>query len=132
MKRYLELFDHSQLHISLLEDLQTDPQGLMRELFRFLEVDESFAPDLSHKHNVSGVIRNPALRFIWTRSKNMRAGLRRFTPPRFRHAASEWVIQDLVRLPFPPDLRLELTEYYRQDILQLQDLIQRDLSGWLN
>jgi hypothetical protein len=132
LKRYLKLFDRSQIHISLLEDLQTDPQGLLRGLFRFLEVDQSFTPDLSHKHNVSGVIRNPVVRLIWTRSKNIRAGLRRFTPPQFRHAASEWVIQDLVKLPFPPDLRLELTEYYRQDILQLQDLIQRDLSGWLS
>lgn len=131
LKRYLEFFDRKQLHISLLEDLQANPQGLMQELFQFLEVDDSFTPDLSHKHNVSGVIRNPALRYLWTRSKNLRAGLRRFLPPGFRHAASEWVIQDLIKLPFPPELRAELTDYYRQDILQLQDLIQRDLSHWL-
>jgi hypothetical protein len=131
LKRYLENFDRAKLHISLLEDLQTDPQGLMRELFSFLEVEETFTPDLSHKHNVSGVIRNPALRFVWTRSKNLRASLRRFLPPRFRHTASEWVIQDLVKLPFHPELRAELTDYYRQDILQLEDLIQRDLSHWL-
>jgi len=131
LKRYLEYFDRAQLHISLLEDLQSGPDDLMRNLFRFLEVEDTFTPDLSHKHNVSGVIRNPALRFVWTRSKEIRAGLRRFLPPQFRHAASEWIIQDLVKLPFPADLRSELTEYYRQDILQLQDLIQRDLSHWL-
>ena len=31
----------------------------------------------------------------------------------------------------PPELRSQLTEIYREDILRLQDLIQRDLSAWL-
>jgi hypothetical protein len=131
LKRYLEYFDRSQLHISLLEDLVQDPQRLMRGLFQFLEVDGDFTPDLSHKHNTSGVIRNPALRTLWTRTNRLRVALRPYLPPRMRHAAFEWVIQDLEKLPFPPDLRAELTEYYRQDILQLQDLIRRDLSHWL-
>ena len=48
-----------------------------------------------------------------------------------RHTAFEWVIRDMDKLKFPADQRQELTEYYRQDILQLQDLIQRDLSHWL-
>jgi hypothetical protein len=131
LKRYLEYFDREQLHISLLEDLKEDPNGLMRGLLRFLEVDEGFLPDLSHKHNVSGVIRNPALRWLWTRSNEARAALRPLLPPRLRHAAFEWVIQDLEKLPFPPEQRAELTEYYRPDILGLQDLLGRDLSHWL-
>ncbi len=131
LKRYLEYFDRSQLHISLMEDLKDDPYGLMRSLFQFLEVDDAFVPDLTHKHNVSGVIRNPLLRFLWTRSNRLRVALRPYLPPRLRHAAFEWVIQDVEKLPFPAELRAELTEYYRQDILQLQDLLQRDLSHWL-
>jgi hypothetical protein len=131
LKRYLEYFDRGQIHISLLEDLIQDPKGLMQGLYSFIGVDESFVPDLSHKHNVSGVIRNPLLRALWTNSNRIRVTIRPYLPPQMRHAAFEWVIQDLEKLPFQPDQRAELTEYYRQDILQLQDLIQRDLSHWL-
>jgi hypothetical protein len=131
IKRYLEYFDRSQLHISLLEDLIRDAPGLMQSLFRFLDINESFSPDLSHKHNASGVIRNPALRALWTRSNRLRVVLRPYLPPKMRHAAFEWVIKDMEKVPSPPEQHNELTEYYRQDILQLQDLIQRDLEHWL-
>lgn len=132
LSRYLEYFDRSQIHISLLEDLKEDPQGLMRDLYRFLDVDESFVPDLSHRHNASGIIRNPLLRAVWTRSSRLRVALRPYLPPRLRHAAFEWVIQDLEKLSYPAEQRAELTEIYREDILHLQDLIDRDLTHWLN
>lgn len=132
LKRYLEHFDRQQLHISLLEDLRDDAPGLIGDLFEFIGVDRSFQPDTSHRHNVSGTIRNPVLRFLWTRSGRLRSALRPLFGERFRHAASEWMIRDLEKLTFDPTLRAELTEYYRQDIEQLQDLLQRDLSHWLN
>jgi hypothetical protein len=38
----------------------------------------------------------------------------------------------LVKPPLlEPAARAELIDIYRQDILQLQDLLQRDLSAWL-
>lgn len=131
LMRYLEYFDRSQIHVSLLEDLKDDPQALYRDLFRFLGIDPDFTPDASQKHNASGIIRSPLLRSLWTRTSRMRLALRPYLPPRWRHAAFEWVIRDLEKLPYPPELRRELTEYYREDILQLQDLIGRDLSAWL-
>jgi hypothetical protein len=33
--------------------------------------------------------------------------------------------------PFPPEVRRQLTDSYREDILRLQELIGRDLSVWL-
>jgi hypothetical protein len=33
--------------------------------------------------------------------------------------------------PMPEETRMELIEAYREDVLKLQDLIGRDLSGWL-
>jgi hypothetical protein len=31
---------------------------------------------------------------------------------------------------FPPALRADLLDLYREDILRLEELIQRDLSAW--
>lgn len=131
LKRYLEHFDPRQMHITLLEDLIQDPQAYFRELFAFLGVDPDFTPDLTQRHNRSGIIRNPLLRLLWTRSNRLRTALRPLINPRLRHAAFEWVIKDVEKAPIPPEMHAELTEYYRADILQLQDLLQRDLSHWL-
>ncbi len=131
LQRYLQLFPRHSLHISLLEDLKNDAPALMQSLYRFLNIDEHFQPQSDQVHNASGVIRNPALRLLWTRSNRLRSSLRPLLPSRLRHAAFQWVIQDLEKLPFPAEQRAELTEVYRQDILQLQDLLDRDLSHWL-
>ena len=131
LTNYLQYFDRAQIHVSLLEDLQADAPGLMRRLFAFLEVDDSFQPDTSHRHNASGVIRNPLLRFAWTRTNRLRMLLRPLLNSQIRHAAFEWVIRDLEKPPFPAELRAELTDYYREDIQKLQDLLQRDLTHWL-
>lgn len=131
LMRYMQFFKFEQFHISLMEDLVQDAQGLMKDLYRFLEVDDAFAPDLSRKRNVSGVIRNPVLRWLWVRSKALRAAMRHYLPRRLRQEVFEWVIRDLEKEPLSSKLRAQLTEFYREDILKLQDLIQRDLSHWL-
>jgi hypothetical protein len=131
LKRYLAYFERAHMHISLFEDLKNDAQSLMRSLYQFLDVDESYVPDTSHRHNVSGIIKNPLLRLVWTRSNRLRAAVRPLVSDRLRHAATEWFIRDLEKPHYPLELRAELTEYYRQDILQLQDLVERDLSHWL-
>lgn len=131
IQRYLQFFNHSQLFIRLFEDLQQNPHSLFEDLFRFLEVDDTFIPDLSHKHNVSGIIRNPWLRWLWTNTVKLRVYLRPIISGRLRHNLSEWVYKDVQKQTLSTQLKMELTEYYREDILKLQDLLGRDLSSWL-
>lgn len=132
LTRYLERFDRRQIWIGLFEDLRNTPQALMRSLYQFLDVDDGFVPDLSRRHNVSGVIRNPILRVAWARSGKLRAQARPFFEAGLRHRLYEWIIRDLDRQTLDADLRAELTELYRPDIERLQELIQRDLSTWLS
>jgi hypothetical protein len=40
--------------------------------------------------------------------------------------------KNLEKPKIEPELRQQLTEEYSEDILKLQDLINRDLSSWLN
>jgi Sulfotransferase domain len=131
LKRYLEYFDRGQMHISLMDDLISDPQGLLKNLFKFLEVDESFSPDLSKRYNPSGIIRNPIRRIIWTHSNRIRAAIRPIISARMRRLSTQWFIRDVEKPAFDPDMRAALTEYYRQDIEHLQELLDRDLHCWL-
>lgn len=128
---YLEYFDSQQMHISLFDDLRSDPYGLMKGLFQFLEVDNTFVPDMTHHHNVSGVIGNPLIRAFWIQTNRLRAAIRPLTTQKMRHTFSEWVFSSAKKPEFSPELRLELTEYYRKDIEQLQNFLGRDLSQWL-
>jgi hypothetical protein len=131
LKRYFEIFDRNQMHISLFDDLKEKPYELISNLYKFLDVDDTFKPDLSHWHNVTGIIRNPLLRVAWARSSKLRATIRPLLKDRIRHNIFEWVIRFQDKPLFSPELRLELTDYYYEDINRLQDLLDRDLSHWL-
>ena len=131
---YFEIFGRTQLAVYLFDDLKADPQRLMRKLFRFLNVADDFVPDTSHQYNAGGVAPNRFWQTLLMKN-NMTAALGRRLPVWARHRALK--IQDtarsrrLVKPQLSPELRRELTEFYRPDILKLEDLIQRDLSGWL-
>lgn len=134
LKAYLGLFDRAQLAIHLFDDLRADPVKFMAELFRFVEVDDAFVPDTSVRFNASGLSRSRFLRPLFRKSALTRA-LRRVLPePLGRRAASfqeAWRSRELSKPPMSPELRRRLVARYRSDVLELQDMLGRDLSRWL-
>lgn len=133
LKPYFERFPREQIRIYLYEDWNEHPRDTLRDLCRFLQVEEHFTPDLARRSNVT----------IWTRSQRLQRflvhphplkRLSRLCVP----AAARLAVVDRLRAfnrtappPLDPQLRRELTAQYRDDMLRLQALIGRDLSHWL-
>ena len=134
LKTYLALFDRAQLGVYMFDDLKADPRGFMRELFRFLEVDDSFVPDTSVRYNASGLSRSELLRPLFRKSAVTRSLKRLLPEPLGRRAAwlqERWRSRELSKPPMPPELRRRLVARYSSDVLELQDMIRLDLSRWL-
>ncbi len=132
LKRYYALFDREQIRIFLFEDFKEDPTAVVQDILATLDVDTSFVPDTSVRHNPTGVIRNPLAHFVWTRSRPIRSGLRNYLPQTLRDWAFPFFTQSgVVKPPMPEEIKQELLEFFRPDIEGLQDLIDRDLSHWL-
>jgi hypothetical protein len=132
LQPYFELFGRDQIRVYLYDDLVAAPDLLFENLFEFLGVDRRFRPVTSQRLNVSGVIKNPVLRMIWTRTHPLQKTIRPLLPKAAREGVSRFFTgREKVRLPFPPEQRQRLIDRYRDDIRQLEELIGRDLSGWL-
>jgi hypothetical protein len=131
LKRYFDAFDRSQIKVYLYEDLSVDPVGVLRDIFRFLEIDEAFLPEMSIRPNVSGVPKSRTLHALLTRPQRIKAALQPHLPARVLRFASDLRDRNLAKPQFAPVLRRQMVEMYREDILKLQDLIDRDLSKWL-
>jgi hypothetical protein len=134
LTRYYGLFDRGQIMIHLYEDLRTDPLGVVQSTFRFLEVDDASVTDVSLRHNISGVPRSRTLQTLVQAPNPLKAVLKPLLPEGLRRRASvgvqKWNATGELP-PFQPEVREGLIELYRPDVLQLEELIGRDLSGWL-
>jgi sulfotransferase family protein len=125
VRRYYETFGRDRVRIYLYEDWAARPREVLADIFRFLEVDNSFIPDVSQRHNES----------IVPRSRVLAARLDRYWPPEgdVRTAAVARWLRAWNRRPMrlTPTDRRALVEVYREDVLELQQLLDRDLSAWL-
>ncbi|MDA0265801.1 MAG: sulfotransferase [Cyanobacteria bacterium] len=133
IQRYFKLFSRTQIKVYLHEDLKANSLATLQDIFRFLGVDDTFMPNLSQKHNVTYVPQNRLIDRILDPHQKTSYRLRKFLPLPFRKTIKNRV-KSLNRKPIPtlsPQIRQQLVKEYQEDILQLQDLIQKDLSNWL-
>lgn len=128
IKRYYELFPKEQIRVLIYDNFIDDSLAFIETLFEFLEVDNSFRPDIGIKYNVSGIPRNRLLHYLTTESRPVKKALRFLIP---RPLRSKFRNLNLDKPKLPHEIRKVLLNDYRQDIYQLEDLIQKDLSGWL-
>lgn len=134
LKRYFDMFNREQIRVYLYEDFSTNPSSILQDIFRFLGVDDTFTPNMSVRHNVSGIPRNKILNEFLVKPHPIKSIFKPFLPENLRKAiiVSLKNRRNLDKPPrLSPELRKQIIEVYREDILKLEVLIQQDLSRWL-
>ena len=130
LKPYFHTFGADRILVLLYDEWRTDPRQMLQKIFRFLAVDPTFSPDLTQHYNQSA----------WPRSRRFHQWLHHAPSASFGWLSKPWQRRLKARLnrlnlttPPPLDAKIyrELTQLYREDILQLQTLINKDLSHWL-
>jgi hypothetical protein len=134
LQRYLDLFPRQQLHVSLFDDLRTDPQAYADEVFGFLAVRRLELPAADLKSRMpAGTPRSGA---VATAAKSVsklakRTGLRRL---RSRVKRSVVVRQALYR-PYKddrptidPGLAAELRRGFAEEVLRLDSMLGRPVA----
>lgn len=136
LTRYYNLFPKEQIKVYLYDELVENPQMLLCDLFKFLSVDPNFAVDISVRFNVSGEQKSKIIHYlsnvIFLHPNPLRWISRKFIPERWRWKFTNWIRdRNLMKHDISPQERKELMHLFKEDILQLQDLIEMDLSIWL-
>lgn len=143
LSRYYDLFDPSQIKVFLFEELKNDQDKLIKEIYRFLDVDEEFTVDYSTSYNKSGLIRSKAYDRIFGKKgmikrmvamilsdKNYRKLKGNKTVRKYKNMIRDF---NLKKPPLDLEAKQKVTEeIYRDDIIKLSKLIDRDLSHWVD
>jgi hypothetical protein len=84
LQRYYEIFDRDRIRVYLYEDLCQNPLALMQDIFRFLDIDDRFIPNMTIRPNKSGMPKNLLFHQLLTKPNPIKSflkplsGLRQF------------------------------------------------------
>lgn len=128
VKAFLEAFD--KVKVFLFDDLKDNPKHLMTDLYDFLNIDQIESVDLNKRYNttdsvggnnsLSSKIKRLAFYFPFMSS----------LPVKYQKAMYKRNY-DRVSTELSPNNLKRVKKVFREDVLKLQELINRDLSKWL-
>ena len=133
---FYQVFPTENIKILFFDDLVKNPNFFLQDFFLFIGVDPNFAPDMSKKGREGGLPKNYILHQLLTQDNPIRMFarniLRKLLPLEKRqNIRNSLVKNNIEKVKLSPENREKLINIYRQDILKLQDLVNRDLSNWL-
>lgn len=132
VSRFFSKFDESQFKIILFDEFVEDPLSKTQEIYRFLDLDDSFHPDTSI-YNERQDIYSPRLQVLIAQYvRKLPSGLRFASILTRINKALFSFIEGKTKSSLDKNLRLRLLDCYTEDIKKTGDLINRDLGKyWL-
>jgi hypothetical protein len=130
-KRYLDLFPRERLMVFMYEEFRKDNVKKLQDIFGFLGVDTSFVPDTGERHNTGGYPRSKIINKALMNPAVHRM-VKPLAPDWLKDSVRKVVKMNMTKAPeVDPQIKETLRNFYREDILKLQDLLQQDFSPWL-
>ncbi len=133
VKAFLDNF--SSVKVILTEDQEKRPQHVLRDIFRFLDVDPNCDINTEIRYNMSGKPKSQWLHQFFFEGNVARKFAQPIVRTFFSHETRMRIAQkiqekNLTRLSINPETKRSLHEYFEEDIRKLETLLDRDLSVW--
>lgn len=132
IKRYFEKFDRNQIRIYIYDDLNDNPTELLKDVFHFLGVEDTFMPKVFTRINISGIRQSKTIETLLDDKNLIKKILKPVFPIKLRKNLANYIrTKNYMKYDFPIEIKIQLKSIFRNDICKLQELLQRDLSKWL-
>ena len=131
VKRFIEIFPERQRRIYLFDDFKKDAGAVVKDMFTFLGVDPNVDIDYSQKFNPSFIPKNKLIGKLNTQKK-IKDWLKGVLPKSVKSKFKKtfYTDKDLPRIT--PAERKFLADIFRNDVMKLGKLLNRDLSKWVD
>lgn len=134
VKSYMEAF--SNVKLIILEEFVKDEQKYLKEIFQFLNIDDSFKNSFDEEHNVSGVPRFKFFHKLLVHDNPVKSVVKGLLRPVFSEDKLRSLGRNARTLNQGEKLELNsededfLREEYKADIIQLEQLTGLNLNIW--
>ncbi len=137
IERFLPLFPRENLHFIISEDLQRDTLKTVAACCRFLNVDDSYQPDTTSRHNVTLLPKSSIAKALYSLGGPVKKVVLPLTPKALRRAtksarksAHGAFFAPGKTPPMDETDRIYLREIFANHNQRLSEFLGRDLSGW--
>lgn len=142
IQAFLKYFKRNQLKILFYEDISETPEVIVSEIFHFLNIDSSFAPQFNVL-NITGGVKSKTLQKILFKDNKVK----------------KWIVDNIIKKLISKEIKakirwklieantkkssktdniveydesfiLSLHEYFRDDINNLEIFLKKDLTNW--
>ncbi len=132
LKHYLSLFGQGKIKVLLFDDLVSNPDKVMRDLFRFLEVRDDLRCDTGTIYNPSGDSKSRLVSNFFTKPNQLKTFAKKIIPEsvRIRMRLKILSLNTKRKKQMDDKARKHLQDYFKNDILALEKLLDRE-TNWL-
>lgn len=128
LDRYLRRFGKN-VWVGFYADFKKRPLGVYQDICRFLGIDQEFSPDMDRRHLEAQV---PRLNSIgWLKRSGFWQAAASVTPSALRPFARRMLVRTPAKQRIDAADRDYLLGFYREDIRNLANVLNCDLTGWL-
>lgn len=127
VKRYLDTFSKEQVHIVFYDDFKQGIEDIMVDLFQFLDLDNTLIDYTVQNPFMSSS--NPVISFLYKISW-IRKGVKKMMPQNHLKRIKSRFFSSHDKPHFTNEILDQLNTFYRADILDLELLLNTDLSRW--
>ena len=127
LKRYINVFNENQLSIVFYDDLKSDSQKVMKHIFSFLEIEFQ---DLDY--SIQNSFLSPSNIFVSELYKfnSLRKIVKSLFPEPFLSLVKSIFFSNNSKPTFSDSIIKQLNAYYKSDIVEVEKLLNKDLSKW--
>ncbi len=125
--RYLNLFGPDQVKVLFYDDLKADPKGVMKSIFKFLEIDENFFIDTSLKFNTYAAPKNELIAKMY-KMHHLRSGISQLIPEGLKHTLRNSFFKKGKKPEISDAAKNFLKAHYRDDVKKVGDIT--GFAGW--
>jgi hypothetical protein len=135
LRPFLDTFPCENFYFILYDDLKGDPQTTLQDVLQFLGLGNGGRRFSPLQGNPAAMPRSMNLQRWLRRQSTWREWLKPLIPIKARYQMKEKLLQINLREssypPINPKTAIMLRDQLADEVIQLQDIIQRDLTGWL-
>src|ERR1700722_14804099 len=130
VKRYFDNFGRGRVKVFLYEDIVSDIDKVVKEIYNFLGVDDSYIAATDKKHNVFLAPKNPFIEKLYT-LKFVRSAIKKIFGEKLQDSIKNLFFAKEKKPQLEKALENKMIELFSADIFNTGQLIDRGLSNWL-